>query len=74
MREELGDAEAGSTELALANKALEVQDYANYEFKRMGVRGSWSGSRSSAYAHTAADSGRKAAERANIYGRRELEA
>lgn len=70
--EEQGEAPAGSTEIALATKAVEVQDYVQYEFKRLGVRGSWSGSRTSNWSGSAHDSGRRAAQQANIFGRKEL--
>lgn len=70
--EEKGEAPAGSTEIALATKAVEVQDYVQYEFKRLGVRGSWSGSRTSNWSGDAHDSGRRAAREANLFGRKEL--
>ena len=67
-----GEAPAGSTEIALQAKAVEVQDYVKYEFKRLGVRGSWSGSRTSNGSGSAHDSGRRAAREANLFGRKEL--
>lgn len=66
-----GNASA-STELALREKAVEVADYVAYEFKRQGVRGSWSGSRTSRWSSGAADAGRSAAQNANLYGRKAL--
>lgn len=63
---------SASTELALREKAIEVQDYIAYEFKRQGVKGSWSGSRTSNHSNGAANAGRSAAQNANLYGRREL--
>ena len=71
---EPGGASVGSTEIALMEKAVEVQDYVKYEFKRLGVRGSWSGSRTSNWSGSAHESGRRAAQEANLFGRRELEA
>jgi hypothetical protein len=62
-----------STELVLREKAIEVADYVAYEFKRQGVKGAWKGSRSSNWSGTAADAGKDAAQRANLYGRKELE-
>ena len=62
-----------STELVLREKAIEVADYVAYEFKRQGVKGSWSGSRTSNWSGTAADAGKESAKRANLYGRKELE-
>lgn len=61
-----------SMELALAEKAVEVADYVAYEFKRIGVRGSWSGSRTNNYSASASAAGYDAGRRANLYGRREL--
>lgn len=66
-------AASASTELVLREKAIEVADYVEYEFKRQGVRGSWSGSNTSAWSGKAADAGRSAAKNANLYGRKELE-
>jgi hypothetical protein len=63
---------ATSTELALREKAIEVQDYVAHEFKRQGVKGSWKGSRTSNWSGGAADAGRSAAQNANLYGRKEL--
>lgn len=71
---EPGGASAGSTEIALMEKAVEVQDYVKYEFKRLGVRGSWSGSRTSNWSESAYDSGRRAAQEANLFGNKSLEA
>lgn len=67
-----GESPAGSTEIALMEKAVEVRDYAEHEFKRLGVRGSWSGSRTSNWSGSAYDSGRRAAQEANLFGRKEL--
>src|SRR5262245_34907961 len=61
-----------STELALRDKALEVADYTAYQFKRLGVRGSWKGSNTSTWSATAADAGQTAGRNANLYGRKEL--
>jgi hypothetical protein len=61
-----------STELVMREKALEVRDYVAYEFRRQGVKGSWRGSNTSAWSGNAADAGRESAQRANLYGRREL--
>lgn len=66
-----GNASA-STELALRDKAVEVRDYLAYEFKRQGVKGSWSGSSTSAWSGSAASAGKSAAQNANLYGRKEL--
>jgi len=66
-----GNASA-STELALREKAVEVDDYINHEFKRQGVRGSWAGSRTNNWSSGAARAGESAAQNANLYGRREL--
>jgi hypothetical protein len=63
---------AASTEIALREKAVEVRDYADYEFKRIGVRGSWKGSNTSNWSGGAANAGTSAAQSANLYGRREL--
>lgn len=60
------------TELALRGKELEVADYVAYEFKRAGVRGSWSGSKSQ-WSSEASSAGRTSARRVNIYGRKSLE-
>lgn len=62
-----------STELALHEKAVEVRDYVAHEFRRQGVKGSWSGSRSSDWSGGAASAGKSAAQNANLYGRRALE-
>lgn len=67
-----GTAPVGSTEIALATKAVEVKDYVKYEFQRLGVRGHWSGSRTSNWSGSAHDSGRRAAREANLFGRKEL--
>lgn len=66
-----GDASA-STELALRDKAVEVSDYVNYEYKRLGVSGSWKGSNTSNWSGGAASAGRSAAKNINIFGRKEL--
>lgn len=63
---------SASTELALREKAVEVADYVAHEFKRQGVRGSWSGSRTSNWSSGAANAGKSAAQNANLYGRKEL--
>lgn len=60
------------TELALRSKELEVADYVAHEFKRAGVKGSWSGSKTSRWSSSASSAGRTSARRANIYGRKEL--
>lgn len=67
-----GDVTQPSLELMLADKAVEVADYVAYEFKRQGVRGSWTGSRTSNWSGAASNAGRTAGERANLYGRRAL--
>lgn len=61
-----------STEIALREKAIEVDDYVAYEFKRQGVRGSWSGSRTGNWSSSAALAGETAAKNANLHGRKEL--
>jgi hypothetical protein len=61
-----------STELALREKAVEVSDYVAHEFKRLGVRGSWKGSNTSNWSAGAAVAGQDAAQKANLYGRKEL--
>jgi hypothetical protein len=61
-----------SAELALREKAVEVRDYVDYEFKRIGVRGSWKGSNTSNWSGGAANAGASAARSANLFGRREL--
>jgi putative metallohydrolase (TIGR04338 family) len=61
-----------SGELILREKALEVRDYIEHEFKKMGVRGSWSGSKTSNWSSRASSAGRTSARNANIYGRKEL--
>lgn len=61
-----------STEIALREKQVEVADYAAYEFKRMGVRGSWKGSNTSNWSGTAAMAGKSAAQSADLFGRKEL--
>ena len=70
--EEQGEAPVGSTEIALKEKAVAVRDYVKFEFQRMGVRGSWSGSNTSNWSGSAHDSGRRAAQEANLFGRKEL--
>ena len=66
-----GESTVTGTELALRGKELEVANYVAYEFKRMGVKGSWSGSKSQ-WSSEASSAGRTSARRVNIYGRREL--
>lgn len=61
-----------STEIALREKAIEVADYVAYEFKRQGVKGSWKGSSTSNWHGGAANAGKSAAQKANLYGRAEL--
>ncbi len=61
-----------STELALREKAIEVQDYVAYEFKRQGVRGSWKGSNTSGWNGNAASAGEASGRSANLFGRKEL--
>ncbi len=61
-----------STELVLREKAVEVADYVAYEFKRQGVKGSWRGSNTSGYHAGAADAGRTAGQKADLFGRKEL--
>ena len=61
-----------STALALREKEIEVADYVAHEFKRQGVKGSWSGSRTSNYHGGAAMAGTRSAQQANLFGRKEL--
>lgn len=61
-----------STELALREKAIEVADYVEYEFKRLGVKGSWKGSNTNSWSSGAAFAGQTAAQNANLFGRKEL--
>lgn len=61
-----------STALALREKAVEVKDYVAHEFRRQGVKGSWSGSNTGNWHGGAASAGRSAAQNANLYGRKEL--
>lgn len=61
-----------STEIALREKAVEVADYVEYAFKRQGVRGRWSGSRTSNPSYGAMNAGESAARSANLFGRGEL--
>jgi hypothetical protein len=61
-----------STEIALRAKEIEVADYVKYEFKRQGVRGSWSGSNTSNWNGGAASAGQAAGRQANLFGRKEL--
>lgn len=69
----LTDGSAGeSTALALREKAVEVKDYVNHEFKRQGVRGSWRGSNTSNWSGGAANAGKSAAQNANLFGRKAL--
>ena len=69
----LTDGKVGvSTELALREKAVEVRDYVEYQFKRQGVKGSWKGSRTDNWSGGAANAGKSAAQNANLFGRKEL--
>lgn len=68
----LTDGTGTSTELALREKAVEVHDYVAHVFKKQGVKGSWSGSKTSNWSSGAASAGRSAAQNANLYGRKEL--
>ena len=61
-----------STELALREKEIEVADYVEHEFKRMGARGSWKGSGTSTWSGDAAIAGATAAQNANLFGRKEI--
>lgn len=61
-----------STELVLREKEIEVADYVAHEFKRMGVRGSWKGSGTSNWNGGASSAGESAAQRANLFGRKEI--
>lgn len=61
-----------STELALREKEVEVADYVEYEFKRLGVRGSWKGSRTSNWDGSASSAGESAARNANLFGHKEI--
>lgn len=61
-----------SMEMVLADKAVEVADYVAYEFKRLGVRGSWTGSRTSNWSGSASNAGAEAGRRADLYGRKAL--
>lgn len=61
-----------STELALREKEIEVADYVTHEFRRQGVRGSWSGSNTSNWNGSAAQAGQDSGRAANLYGRKEL--
>lgn len=61
-----------STDLVLRDKEIEVRDYVAYEFKRLGVRGSWKGSGTSTWSGTASNAGENAAKNADLYGRKEL--
>lgn len=63
---------ATSTELVLREKEIEVADYVEYEFKRLGVKGSWKGSSTNAWTGGAGEAGRTAAQNANLFGRKEL--
>lgn len=64
--------ETTGTEIALRAKELEVRDFVAYEFKRLGVRGTWKGSRSSDWSMTSYEAGRKAANEANLFGHKLL--
>jgi len=61
-----------SAEIALREKEIEVNDYVNYVFKQNGVRGSWKGSRTGSWSSGAANAGREAGQRANLFGRKEV--
>lgn len=61
-----------STELVLRDKEIEVADYVEYEFKRIGARGSWKGSSTSTWSGTASEAGQNAAKNVNLFGRKEL--
>lgn len=61
-----------STEIALRDKEIEVRDYVQYEFKRLGVRGRWGGSKTSSWSSEASSAGHAAGQRANLFGRKEL--
>ena len=61
-----------STEIALREKEIEVLDYVAYEFKRIGVRGSWKGSNTSRWSAGAAVAGQNSAREANLFGRKEI--
>lgn len=70
---EITDGSTGtSTALALKEKAVEVKDFIDYEWKRRGVRGSWTGSSTSSFSHQASSAGRRSAREANLFGRKEL--
>lgn len=64
------DVTASSTALAIRSKELEVADYIAHEFRRIGVRGSWKGSRSSDWGRGSYEAGKSAAKNANLFGRR----
>jgi hypothetical protein len=66
-----GDVTVG-TALALREKAVEVRDYIEHEFKRQGVKGSWRGSNTNSWTGGAGEAGKTAAKNANLYGRKEL--
>lgn len=66
-----GEIAVTGTELALRSKELEVADYVAHEFKRLGVKGNWSGSKSQ-WSSEASNAGRTSARQVNIYGRKEL--
>ena len=67
-----GEEAVASTELAIREKAIEVADYVEHEFKRMGVKGSWHGSSTNSWTGGASSAGRTAAQNANLFGRKEL--
>ena len=64
--------QAASTELALREKAVEVKDYVAHEFKRQGVRGSWKGSNTGSHSEDAYSAGKRSAQQANLFGRKEI--
>src|SRR5690606_35204841 len=68
---EITDGSTPGTALALKEKAIEVKDYVAYEFKRQGVKGSWSGSNTGAYSSSADSAGKRSAREANLFGRKE---
>lgn len=61
-----------STELALREKEIEVADYVAHEFKRIGVCGFWTGSRTSNWSGEASRAGESAAKNTNLFGRKEI--
>lgn len=69
---ELTEGKHVGTAIALKEKEMEVRDYVDFEFKRIGVRGHYKGSSTSNWDSGAAASGRESAQRANIFGRKAL--